>query len=152
MIGIDCLCEVDQRHSLVPIEDIVPREVAVNTSVFQSKLDVIHDAAKERLRILNFKYNIAETGSWFAYIPDIFHQDGIADLRKRARHIGAMRKEQPLSQVLVLDPGCYLGGCYRAPPDPVHRAELGYSDRWHHCAGFETYVVDISLQPGIPHL
>src|SRR5437667_12713696 len=93
----------------MPIEDIVPREVAVNATMGQSQLDVVHDAVKERLRFLNFKHNIAETRGRFTYIPDIFHQDSITDLRKSARHIGAIHVEQALSLVLVLDPGCYLG-------------------------------------------
>src|SRR5260370_3569219 len=108
-MGIDCLREVNQCHSLVPIEDIVPREVAMNATVVQSKLDVAHDTVKERLRFLIFKQNIAEPRGWFTYIPDIFHQYGITDLRKSARHIGTMGVEQTLSLVLVIDPGCYLG-------------------------------------------
>ena len=76
----------------------------MNATMGQSQFDIVHNTVKERMRFLNFKHNIAETGSRFTYISNIFHKDSITDLRKSTGHIGTMRVEQALSLVLVLDP------------------------------------------------
>src|SRR6266487_3938191 len=105
VIGIDCLREVNQCHGLLPVEDVVLREVAMNATMGKSQLDVAYYAVKERLGLLLFKYHITEPRGRFPYIPDVFHQDGVPNLRKSAGHIGAMGVEQTLSLVFILDPG-----------------------------------------------
>src|SRR5205085_6704057 len=41
---------------------------------------------------------------------DVLHQDSITNLCESSGHIGTMRIEQALCLILVLDPGCHLGG------------------------------------------
>src|SRR5229473_3263260 len=76
----------------------------------QSQFNIPQDALEKRLRLLLCKHDIAEPGSWITYSTDILHQDRVPDLRERPGHIGAMRIEQALCLILVLDPRCYLGG------------------------------------------
>src|SRR6266699_5777786 len=84
--------------------------VSVDTTTAQSQFNIVQDALEKRLRLLLCKHNVAEPGSWIAHSTDILHQDCIPDLRERSGHVSAMRIEQALCLILVLDPRYYLGG------------------------------------------
>src|SRR2546421_12859476 len=55
--GIDRLGKVNQDDSPLPVEDIICRQVTVNTTMSQGQLDVAHDAVKERLCFLLWKFD-----------------------------------------------------------------------------------------------
>src|SRR5579885_2706439 len=82
----------------------------MDAPVRQSQLDVVQDAVEERLRLSRFQLDIAETRRGFIKVADIFHQNGVADLRERPWNIGPVVVEQALRLVFVVDPGSDLRG------------------------------------------
>src|SRR6266496_3643288 len=75
----------------------------------QGQLDVAHDAVKERLCFLLWKFDLAEAGGGLVDGANIFHYDGVADLGEGTGNIGVVRVEQALSLVLVFNPRGDLG-------------------------------------------
>ena len=71
--GIDRLGKVDQDDSALSVEDIICRQVAMNATLDQGQLDVAHDAVKERVCFLLWKFDLAEAGGRLVDGTNIFH-------------------------------------------------------------------------------
>src|SRR5579884_2943413 len=80
----------------------------MDAPVYQGQLDVAQDAAEERLRLLRFQLDIAETRRGFIEVADVLHQNGVADLRERPGNVGPVVVEQALRLIFVIDPGSNL--------------------------------------------
>src|SRR6266568_1446000 len=126
VVGINRLGKVDQNDRPLPVEDIICRQVAVNTTMDQRQLDIAHDTIKERLCFLLWQFDLDEARSRLVNAPNIFHQDSIAYLGERTGNIGAVRVKQALRLVLVFNPRGDLGSaspfalpCCRTPAPAV---------------------------------
>src|SRR5579884_2865928 len=83
---IDGLREVDQRHSAIPVEDVVLRQVAVDAMTGQKALNVVHHILEEKLRLFPLQRNLAQQWRRIVHITDILHQYRVTDLEQRSGH------------------------------------------------------------------
>src|SRR5947209_18159159 len=70
VVGINRLGKVDQDDRPLPVEDIICRQITMNTTMDQRQLDIAHDIIKERLCFLLWQFDLDEARGGLVNSPN----------------------------------------------------------------------------------